>query len=307
MGMFVNTLALRNYPGDDKSFLQFLKEVKESTLEAFENQEYPLEKLVEKVEVNRDASRNPLFDVMFTLNVLERAGDPGPGEIKPGKTDSGKTLETPGTAKFDLTIIATEAGQQLSFTVQYCTDLFKGETIRRFIGYFSQITAGILENKNQPIGCCEIITQAEKREILEVFNKTTTDYPHHETIWQLFAHQVQRTPNQVALVGTHETRQPLKNNGNMSHISHMSHMSHLSYLSYKELHEKTDQLAGLLLEKGVRADTIVGLMMERSLEMMLGIFAILKAGGAYMPIDPSYPEGRINYMLKDSGAKILLT
>jgi tyrocidine synthetase-3 len=300
MGMFVNTLALRNNLIDEKSFIEFLTGVKTRTLEAFENQEYPFEELVEKVEVNRDASRNPLFDVMFALNVLDKPGSPGPGENNLTPTDSSKAFQTNRTAKFDLTIIAVDTGNQLSCSIQYCTALFTQKTIRRFIRYLSQITAGILENKNKPIGRLEIITPAEKREILEVFNKTTAEYPYHKTICRLFAQQAERTPNQVALLGIHET---LKKKDNMSHMSHMSYLSHMSY---KELHEKSDRLAGLLIEKGVKADTIVGLMMVRSLEMMLGIFAILKAGGAYMPIDPDYPPDRIDYMLQDSGAEILL-
>ncbi|UCH92906.1 MAG: amino acid adenylation domain-containing protein, partial [Candidatus Aminicenantes bacterium] len=292
MGMFVNTLALRNYPINEKSFIEFLTDVKARTLEAFENQEYPFEELVEKVEVNRDVSRNPLFDVMFALNVLEPSDSPGPDENKPTETDSGKAFETDSTAKFDLTIVAADAGNQLSFSLQYCTELFNRETIQRFIRYFSQITADILENKNKPIGHLEIITPAEKREILDVFNKTAADYPRHKTICQLFTDQVKCTPHHVALVAQ------IKN--------HKSQITNKSVsISYKELNQRSNQLAGYLRKQGGKE--LIGIMLERTPEMMVGILGILKAGCGYVPLNPKAPGTRILYMLDECSVNLLVT
>jgi amino acid adenylation domain-containing protein len=287
IGMFVNTLALRIYPKEEKTFYRFLLEVKEKTLRAIENQDYHYEDLVDRVAINRDAGRNPLFDTMLAL-----------------QNTHAKEIEIPGLklvpyeyvnkiSKFDLTLTVLEAEEKLQLTFEYCTKLFREETINRFMDYFKNIVNGLIENKERRIAAVEIITETEKRRILVDFNDTETGYPKNKTIHQLFKAQASKTPDHIALVGA------------CVETLHATSLQH--QITYYQLNEKSDRLAGLLIEKGVLPDSIVAIMMERSVEMIIGIMGILKAGGAYLPIEPDYPQERIDYMLKDSGAKLLVT
>ncbi|UCH92294.1 MAG: amino acid adenylation domain-containing protein [Candidatus Aminicenantes bacterium] len=285
IGMFVNTLALRNFPLGQQPFTTLLEEVKKRTLEAFENQDYPFEYLVEQVELERDTSRNPLFDTMFSLLNME-----APVFEIPGLKLAAVDYKRP-TAQFDLTLTALESDQRLSFAFEYSTTLFKEESIRWFIVYFKKILEAVIENKTIKLKEIDIIPADQKQEIMYHFNNTAKGYPEDKTIHHLFADQVEQTPDHIAVVGTRGTRglAPL-----------------LEYVTYMELKQKSGQLAEVLKEKGVGIDTIVGIMMQRSIEMIIGIFGILKAGGAYLPVDPGYPKERIDFMLKDSGAEILL-
>ncbi|MCX6579231.1 MAG: amino acid adenylation domain-containing protein [Candidatus Aminicenantes bacterium] len=295
IGMFVNTLALRIYPEGNKTFKEFLAQLKQKTLEAFENQEYPFEDLVEQVVVKRDTGRNPLFDAAFLLQNQEVPTLEIPGlKLKPYPYET-------QIAKFDLTLSAVEiksegGDDKLRFYLEYCTQLFNGETIERFIVYFKNIIRGILEHKTGRIFQLEIIPEAEKKRLLYDFNNTQVDYPSGKTIHQLFAEQAEKTPDRIALVGANR------------HLSVCPVFAVRPVgLSYRQLNEQSDRLTGLLIEKGVLADDIVGIMMERSIDLIIGILGILKSGGAYLPIDPDYPQERIDYMLKESAAKITLT
>jgi tyrocidine synthetase-3 len=291
IGMFVNTLVLRNKPAPTKTFQQFLQEIKKNTLAAYENQEYPFEDLVEKVSVPRDASRNPLFDVMFILQNMETTEIQIPGmKLKPYKHEN-------NISKFDLTLTGLEAGEKLLFKLEYCTKLFKQETITRFMAYFKRIVSIIQENSKIKISSIAIIPVQEKQQVLYHFNETSTGNAAEKPLHELFRQQVERTPDDIALVGSSQIK----------HMSHMSYMTHMTYISYRQLNRKSNQLAYLLKEKGVIPDTIVGLMVGRSVEMIIGILAILKAGGAYLPIDPAFPVDRITYMLKDSNVGVLVT
>jgi len=307
IGMFVNTLALRNYQAGEQTFKEFLGDVKERTLKAFENQEYPFEELVDKLSLKRDTARNPLFDVMFVLQNMNTVSadqdeDNGIESSRLSPHDSpGEDGNAIQTSQFDLTLNAEERGLGLFFLLEYCTKLFKKETIQRFINYFKKIVFTLVNKPGIRISEIEIISEEEKKQILNDFNKTQAAYPKEKTIHRLFAEQVKRTPHQVALVGICE---PPQTHGKNRHLSHLSHMS---YMSYKVLNEKAHQLAIKLKEKGVKPDTIVGIMVERSVEMIIGILGILKSGSAYLPIDPDYPQERVDFMLKDSNAKILLT
>ncbi|MCX6584303.1 MAG: condensation domain-containing protein, partial [Candidatus Aminicenantes bacterium] len=285
IGMFVNSLALRNFPSGKNFFTDFLEEVKEKTLRAFENQEYQYEDLVEQISINRDVGRNPLFDTMF---VLQNTGS--------------QKIEIPGlklvpyeyeikTAKFDLSLTCVEVEEKLRLTFEYRTKLFKRETVERFIAYFKNIIRSIVENKNRGICDLEILAEEEKKRILYEFNDTEAEYPKNKTIHQLFEEQVEQAPDRIAVIGS-------------TTVETLHAMS--LQITYRQLNRQSDRLAGLLIEKGVLADSIVGIMMERSVEMIVGIIGILKSGGAYLPIDPTYPQERIAYMLKDSNAKILL-
>ena len=284
IGMFVNTLALRNYPVGEKNFMTFLKEVKENFLAAFENQDYEFEELVEKLGVTRDAGRNPLFDVMFTLRSKEtqKRNSPHPDiqDIPPSYDYAHRV------ARFDLILLAVEDADELFFTLEYSTELFKEETAEQFVRYFKSLVSSILENPGRRLSEFRLITPLEKQELLYGFNNAAGQYPADKTIPGLFSEQAARTPDRIAVLG--ESVRPVG-------------------LSYKKINEQSAHLARVLIEKGVLADNIVAIQMERSLEMIIGILGILRAGGAYMPIDPGYPEERIDYMLKDSGARLLVT
>ncbi|UCH93240.1 MAG: amino acid adenylation domain-containing protein, partial [Candidatus Aminicenantes bacterium] len=289
IGMFVNTLAMRNFPSGAKPFNQFLTEIKTKTLEVFENQEYQFEELVETLEVTRDASRNPLFDVMFALQNMEKTKPYHRTlELEPYNYQS-------NIAKFDMVLGAQETPKGLSFELEYCSKLFKKETVKRFIKYFEKIISSVITNPQAKISSIEILTNEETREILYGFNKREPVYPKDKTIPGLFSQQVEQIPDNIAVVGTHELHE--KGTRGLAPL----------YITYKELNQQANQLAYMLAKKGVKPDTIVGILMERSIEMIIGIIAILKAGGAYLPINPKNPAGRIKYLLEDSNVGVLVT
>lgn len=277
VGMFVNTLPVRTRPLAGKSLLEYLDDVKEAVLSGLENQDYQYESLIEKLGIKRDRSRNPLFDVMFSFRNFE---------MPAMKTD---TLEIsldriePGTARFDISMTAREAGEGIDFELEYCTDLFECSTVRRMAVHFQNILKAIAEHPQVLISQIEVLSPEEKHGLIYGFNDTKLDYPKEKTIHELFEEQAERTPDHVAVV--FEDKE----------------------LTYRELNIKANQLAGALRSRGVKPDTVVGIMVERSLEMIVGILAILKAGGAYLPIDPQYPADRTGYMLENSGTRLLLT
>ncbi|HLP47901.1 MAG TPA: amino acid adenylation domain-containing protein, partial [Candidatus Kapabacteria bacterium] len=309
IGMFVNTLALRNYPCGEKSFLVFLNELKDRTLSAFENQEYQFEDLVEKVVSQRDMSRNPLFDILLAVQNVKR--------IPAARFEKDKTSETAEkekdddviqVSKFDLEINAWEVGEEIKIIFIYCTKLFKQETIERFIIYFKKIIAIIIQRPAIRIKDIEIITDEEKEQILNAFNQTAAIYPKNKTVPQLFAEQVEQTPDYIALVGAVEG-EAKKRSGEEEKNSDLETLRATSLqiqMSYRQLNEQCNQLAGSLIEKGVLPGNIIGIKMERSVEMVIALIGVLKAGGTYLPIDPDYPQERIDYMLKDSNAKVLI-
>nr|WP_276540155.1 non-ribosomal peptide synthetase [Paenibacillus dendritiformis] len=277
LGMFVNTLAIRNTPAGEKTFQEYLHEVKEHTLSAYENQDYPFEELVGKLDVSRDVSRNPLFDTMFVLQNIEQ------GEVNIEGLTCKLYPNEHHIAKFDLTFSLTEGAEGIAGSIEYACSLYKEETIERMAGHFQQVIDAIARDPHRKLSSIEIIGPEERAQILETFNDTWADYPGGKTIHQLVEEQAERTPDRAAVV--YEGSQ----------------------LTYRDLNTKANRLARTLRAEGVRPDQPVGLLAERSLEMIVGLLAILKAGGAYVPIDPEYPEERIGYMLEDSGAQLLLT
>jgi amino acid adenylation domain-containing protein len=276
IGMFVNTLALRSHVDPRAPFTTFLYTLKRNTLEAFENQEYPFEDLVEKLDIPRDAGRNPLFDVMFTLQAPGNGGDSRDIRPQPFAFD---------IAKFDLSYDGFEGNGQLHFYVEYSSRLFKEETVLRFNEAFRQLASSLRENQEAPIGALEIITPAEKRRVLFDFNHTLTDYPRDRTIPELFAQQAAAAADRIALVAP----------------------GHEGCLSYRQTDRRADSLAAVLMGRGVKPNTIVAMQTERSAEMVIAILGILKAGGAYLPIEVDCPEERVQYMLSDSGARVVLS
>ncbi|MCP4220541.1 MAG: amino acid adenylation domain-containing protein, partial [bacterium] len=281
IGMFVNTLALRNQPGGEKTFAFFLDEVKERTLNSFENQEYPFEELVEKTTVGRDPGRNPLFDVMFDLQNIHMPHIEIPGlELKqlPLRFD---------IAKFDLSLSVAKSDDTFSFSMEYGTSLFKEETIHRFIGYFKNIIAGI--SMDARLADIDILGEQERQKVLFQFNQTQKDYPRDMTLHQLFQQQVQRTPDSIALLGG------------------LAGTGFSGGFTYRALDEMSGLLSVFLREKGLEEGTVAAVAAERNCETLIAILAILKAGAAYLPIDLDFPGNRIAYILKDSNASLWVT
>ncbi|MCK4762898.1 MAG: amino acid adenylation domain-containing protein, partial [Candidatus Aminicenantes bacterium] len=302
MGMFVNTLALKNNPQGKKSFSVFLQEVKTRTIKAFENQDYLFEDLVEAVVPRRDTSRNPLFDVMFTLANLDPitsrqvAAD---GALVSQQTSYKLEVDT---AKFDLTFSAFETARKIFFSLEYRTDLFKEAAVKRFISYFKMVISSILKDREQEIGRLEILPDDEKQKVLYEFNDTAVDYPREKTVRELFEEQVERTPDNVAVVQIQD-----RGGSVAADVLKAGDVLSRGAFTYRELHERSNRLGRLLREKGVKTGTLVSIMVKRSIEMVLGILGILKAGGAFLPVDPQYPPKRIKDMLDDADPGILLT
>jgi len=277
VGMFVNTLAIRSYPAGEKSFLQFLQEVKDDLLKAYDNQDYPFEELIDHVKPGRDLGRNPLFDTVFVLQHMD-ISQFGLHEltITPYKFDS-------RSAKFDITLEAFDRDGKIDLVAEYCTDLFEETTIQRMLGHFSNILKGIVDEPSQLISDIDLLSSDERNFLLTSCNDTDASFPGEKTLQQLFEEQCVKTPDRTAVIfEDHRMR-------------------------YGELNGRANQLALFLRGKGVTSESVVGISLRRSMEMVVGILAILKAGGAYLPMDPDYPEDRIQYMLADSGAILLLT
>ncbi|MCX2829639.1 amino acid adenylation domain-containing protein [Bacillus pseudomycoides] len=278
VGMFVNTLALRNKPEKSKKYINFLKEVKNNSLKAYEYQDYQFETLVERLNIERNINSNPLFNIMLNIVDIENTADIKLDELLLKRIDYNST-----NSKFDMTLNVLEKDNIFKFSLEYCSKLFKKETIKRMKNHFLKILDEITINPEKKISEIELLMKEERDKILYKFNNTKAEYPEEKTIHELFEEQVEKTPNSIAV--TLENKQ----------------------LTYRELNEEANSLARVLRGKGVKADSIVGIMVERSPELIIGIMGILKAGGAYLPIDPSYPKERINFILDDSRCEVLLS
>ncbi|MEH2261609.1 amino acid adenylation domain-containing protein [Nostoc sp.] len=278
IGFLVNTLVLRTDLSGNPSFQQLLNRVRQLTLLTYAHPDLPFEELVKALQPQRDLSHTPLFQVMF---VLENAPISEEVEV------TGLTLSPLGTekttAKFDLTLFIKNTPSGLGTVWQYNTDLFDPSTIERMAGHFVTLLEGIIANPQQQISQLPLLTEAQQRQLLGEWNNTQVDYPHDKSIHQLFEEQVERTPNAVAVEF-----------GNQ-------------HLTYYQLNYRANQLAHYLKSLGVKADVLVGLCIERSLEMVVGLLGILKAGGAYLPLDPEYPTERLSFMLEDAQVSVLLT
>ncbi|MFQ5420302.1 MAG: AMP-binding protein, partial [Anaerolineae bacterium] len=277
IGFFVNTLVMRTDLSAAPTFLELLERVRATTLAAQSNQDIPFEMLVEHLQPNRDMSHMPLFQVMFELQET-----PLDGLHLGGLQIDLLPVET-GTAKFDLSLTMTNTETGLTAEFEYNTTLFAPETICRMAGHFQVLLAAIAADPEQSITTLPLLTAAEQRQLLVEWNDTAVPYPHDRCLHHLFHEQAAKTPNATAVVAE---------NGR---------------LTYAELDQKANQLAHYLQKQGVTRNTIVGLLMDRSVEMIIGLIGILKAGAAYLPIDPDYPTGRITTMIADAQPKVILT
>ncbi len=277
IGMFVNTLAIRSYPTLEIDFAEYLHRVKDQTIEAFENQDYPFEMLIEKLNIQRDLSRNPLFDTMFTMQNFDRA------ELEVGNMKLAPYHLENTTAKFDLELTAFETNDRIEFAIDYCTGLFKKTTIARLAGHFVKILGNIAADPLMELTKIDMVSKEEKRQILEEFNSNQAEFHRDRSIYQLIEEHAKKSPDRIAL--------KFKNDE----------------ISFLELNQRANQLARVLRRYGVETDKTVGVFMERSPLMVISILAIWKAGGAYIPIDPDFPEQRILDILNDSGSTAVLT
>ncbi|MCP4155965.1 MAG: amino acid adenylation domain-containing protein, partial [bacterium] len=277
IGMFVNTLAMRSTPGGEKTFPVFLDEIKEDVLLAFENQDYPFDRFIEKLDIRRDLSRSPLLDTLFVLQE-EQARETGSPLLSPYAFE-----EKP--AKFDLTLSVTPLDGDMEFSWEYCTRLFKKETIRRMACHFENLLRQVVSESTRTLHSIDIMSPAGKRQVLHQFNENYRPTVDTGSLHGLFERQASTSPASIALVGPQMDRA----------------------MTYGELDAAARGLALRLRAEGVEPGGIVALMANRSMEMIIAILAILKAGAAYLPIDPNYPSERIGYMLADSSAGLLLT
>ncbi|NJP19714.1 MAG: amino acid adenylation domain-containing protein [Hydrococcus sp. CRU_1_1] len=277
IGFFVNTLALRLDLKDNPSFRDFLGRVRQTTLEAYTHQDLPFEQLVEELQPERHLSHTPLFQAMFVLDnglPLELELPGLDWEILPKESVS---------AKFDFTLSMRETESGLEGTWEYNSDLFESATIVRAIAHFQTLLQAIVTNSEQLVAQIPLLTNSQKQQLLIEWNDTQADYPQNKCLHQLFEEQVERTPNAVAVVWLEQK------------------------LTYAELNVRANRLAHYLQKLGVEPEKLVGICVERSLSMVVGLLAILKAGGAYVPLDPDYPLERLAWMLDDAAVEVLLT
>ncbi len=277
VGFFVNTLALRTQLEPDESFDALLGRVRTMALDGYAHQDVPFEFLVERLNPERSMSYSPVFQVMFALQNIPF----GRMEL-PGLMLEPISMETV-TSKFDLSMFCLELESGLRVDIEYNTDLFDAQTMNRLLDHYGVLLSSIVTDAGRPVALLPLLTGEEYKKIVYEWNATAAKYPKDNCIHQLFEWRVEKTPDAVAVV--YEGRQ----------------------LRYRELNTRVNQLAHYLIEQGVCPEVRVGICVERSLEMVIGLLGILKAGGCYVPLDPEHPWARLDFMLKDAGIDTLLT
>jgi amino acid adenylation domain-containing protein len=277
IGFFVNTLVLRSDLSGNPSFREVLARVRDVALTAYAHQDAPFERLVEVLQPERDLSRSPLFQVVFNLQHAPRSTQ----KLQDLTLSSAPSATT--TAKFDLTLAVTDTEQGLRCTMTYNSSLFEGSTISRLLKHWLSLLAGIIAHPDQSLAELPLLSEAEHQQLLFDWNETRVDYPVNSCIHELFEAQVERTPDVVAVIFEDEQ------------------------LTYAELNRRANQLAHYLCASGVKSEQPVGLCVDRSLELVIGLMGILKAGGAYVPLDPTYPKERLAFLLQDAHVSLLLT
>ena len=277
IGLFANTLVFRTDLSSNPTFKGLLGRVREVALGAYNHQDLPFEKLVEILQPERDLSHNPLFQVLFSLRNVRTP------QIKlPGVTLSSLEIERK-TARFDLALDLEEGLEGINGTLEYSQDLFDASTARRIAGHFLTLLESIAANPEQRLSNLPLLTKPEQYQLLFEWNNTQSEFPKNKCIHELFEAQAELTPDAIAVVFQHEC------------------------LTYRELNEKANNLASYLQKVGVNPEVLVGIYVDRSLEMVVGLLGILKAGGAYVPLDPAYPPERLAFMLEDAKISVLLT
>jgi amino acid adenylation domain-containing protein len=276
IGFFVNTVVLRSDLSGNPGFRELLSRVRDVCLDAYAHQDLPFEKLVIELQPDRDLSRNPLFQAMFILQNAPRAL-PRVSTL----TVTRMNVDS-GASKFDLTLSLAERDRKLIGFFEYPSDLFDSSTIERMSGHFQTLLEGIVDDPDQSISTLPLLSEAERRRLLVEWNDTEADYPKDSCIHELFEAQAEQSPEAIAA--------EFKDNK----------------LTYRELNGRANQLARYLRGQGVGPEKLVGICLERSLEMVIALLGILKAGGAYVPLDPRHPRERLSFILEDSQVSVLL-
>jgi len=276
VGFFVNSLVLRNDLSGDPTFREALRRVRAGALEAYAHQDLPFEQLVDHLRPARDLSRNPLFQVLIALAPASTS------YIEFSDFNFNEVDIDTGTAKFDLSLLFKETPKGLHGAFEYNTDLFEAATIARMAAHFETLLRAIAADSEQCLSQLSLLTEAEQQE-LKAWNATRAEYPREHCLHELFEAQVAQTPNAIAVVFEEQ------------------------WVTYAELNQRSNQLAHHLRGLGVGPETLVGICVDRSVEMVVGLLGILKAGGAYVPLDPTYPPERLAFMLEDSGVRVVLT
>lgn len=272
MGMFVNTLAIRNHPSSEKTFLKFLDEVKQTALNAYKNQDYQFEELIERLKLVRSANRNPLFDVVFSLQKLSV-----PDVERSGFQYSQYNYQS-STSKYDLTLFAEELDNRIIFTLEYCTSLFKEESMIRLSKQYEYILEQIMSDPQICLKDISLIREEEKRKIIEQFSKDSEIMiPENETVVSLFEKQAVRVPDKDVLIWGTE------------------------HMTYRELNEEADRIAGFLQTIGAaKPNHFIGIMLHNAPDQVIAILGTLKSGAAYIPIDPDIPYERIKTIVDEA-------
>ncbi|HEX8150236.1 MAG TPA: amino acid adenylation domain-containing protein [Pyrinomonadaceae bacterium] len=277
IGLFVNMLVLRTDLSDDPTVRELLGREREVALGAYAHQDVPFERLVEELQPQRNLSQTPLFQVVLAMQNAPR----GAFELA-GVRMTEEPVES-GTAKFDLVLTLEETAEGLAASFEYSTDLFDAATVRRMAGHYAQILRGMAHDAGQRVSRLTPLTEPERRGLLAAWARTGEEFAAGECLHETFERRAAETPAAEA-VGYGDVR-----------------------LSYAELNERANRVAHHLRGQGVSADVLVGVMMERSAELVVALLGVLKAGGAYLPLDPTYPQDRLAFMLEDAGVSVVLT
>jgi amino acid adenylation domain-containing protein/non-ribosomal peptide synthase protein (TIGR01720 family) len=277
IGFFLNTLAIRAEITPELTFQELLGRVREACLGAYGHQDMPFERLVTELSPERDLSRSPLFQVMFTLQNAPGEA-PRLGGLRLSPVSSGIA-----TSKFDLTLGLGEGRGGLLGSFEYNSDLFDQSTIDRMIEHLRTLLEGVVENAERPVVAIPILGAMEREHVLRGLNATHVEHPKGRLIHQIFEAQADATPDAIALVFEDQS------------------------LTYREVDGRANQLAHALRKRGVGPDVLVGVCLDRSLELVIALYAVLKAGGAYVPLDPEYPKDRLAFMVEDARVPVLLT
>ncbi|WP_412676924.1 amino acid adenylation domain-containing protein [Bacillus siamensis] len=277
IGIFIQTIGIRTKPHANRKFSDYLEEVKRQTLDAFENQDYPFDRLVEKLNVQRETTGTSLFNTMFVFQNIEFH------EIRHDECTFKVKERNPGVSLYDLMLTIEDAGQQIEMHFDFKPGQFEKDTIEQITRHYTGILNGLVEQPEMTLSSVPMLSETERHQLLTECNDTKTPYPHKETVSRWFEKQAAQRPDHPAVIFGNEQ------------------------YTYRQLNERANQLARTLRIKGVQADQFVAILSPHCLELIVGILAVLKSGGAYVPIDPEYPEDRIQYMLSDSKAKIVLT
>jgi len=293
VGYFVNPVALRANLAENPTFAHHLAEVRRTVLSAFEHQDYPFAALIEDLQLERDVSRPQLFEVMFVSQKTHLLFQEGLAALAlPGETGARMRLEDlelesvalgKQVAQFDLTLTVADLNKELVASMQYKTEMFRPDTIKRMLTHFRTLLEEIIANPDERVACLSMLTPVERSQQLSEWNRSTADGLPEICVQQLFEEQAEKSPDAAAVVCKQER------------------------LTYGELNRKANLLAHRLCALGIGPEVPVAVCLERSPEMIVSLLAVLKAGGFYVPLDPVYPKERLAYMLADSGAPVLLT